>query len=107
MQRNEKEAAAHCHLADAGEHRKGQTLYALRMRTAWEAYSSDDLATMDEMLKPYDDERHRSEFCGIEYAYLRNLRQRGPRTLSGHRGQTYCVAFSPDAPEPRAPKTTR
>ena len=95
-QRNEKDATAQRHLAEAGEHRKGQTLYALRMRTAWEAYSSDDLATMDEMLKPYDDERYRPEFCGFEYAYLRNLRQRGPRTLLGHRGQTYCVAFSPD-----------
>ncbi len=23
------------------------------MRTAWQAYNSDDLATMDEMLRPY------------------------------------------------------
>jgi hypothetical protein len=95
-QRNEKEATKQRRLAEAGEHRKEQTLYALRMRAAWEAYNSDDLATMDEMLKPYKVKRRRSKFTGFEYAYLKNLRHREPRTLSDHKGQVYCVAFSPD-----------
>ena len=40
--------------AQAGESSKAQTLYGLRMRTAWEAFNSGDFATMDEMLKHYE-----------------------------------------------------
>ena len=94
--RNEQDANRERALADAGARERAQTLYALRMRTAWQAYNSDDLATMDEMLRPYGPGGIVAELGGFEYRYLRELRDGGPLTLKGHRGPVYSVAYSPD-----------
>ena len=94
--RNEQDANHQRNLAEAGARERAQTLYALRMRTAWQAYNSDDLVTLDEMLRPYEPGGIAAELGGFEYRYLRGLRDGGPLTLKGHRGAVYSVAYSPD-----------
>ena len=94
--RNEQDANRERALAEAGARERAQTLYALRMRTAWQAYNGDDLATMDEMLRSYGPEGTAAELGGFEYRYLCGLRDGGPLTLKGHRGPVYSVAYSPD-----------
>ena len=93
---HEQDANRERALAEAGARERVQTLYALRMRTAWQAYSGDDLATMDEMLRPYGPEGTAADLGGFEYRYLCGLRDGGPVTLKGHRGPVYSVAYSPD-----------
>lgn len=90
----QREANEQRQLAVQGEHQKAQTLYALRMRTAWDAYNGGDFATVDEMLRHYEEPQN-VEFRGFEFFYLRRLRSVQPLALSGHRGQVYSIAFSP------------
>lgn len=91
----EQEAYQQRTLAEQEAHKNAQTLYALRMRTTWDAYNGGDVATVDEMLKHYQVAKL-SEFCSFEYAYLKELRATRPLTLKGHVGQVYAAAFSPD-----------
>ncbi len=94
--RNEQDANRERALAESGARERAQMLYALRMRTAWQAYNGDDLATMDEMLRPYGPEGTAAELGGFEYRFLCGLRDGGPLTLKGHRGPVYSVTYSPD-----------
>jgi WD40 repeat protein len=94
--RNEQDANRQRALAEAGARELAQTLYAFRMGRAWQAYNSDDLATMDEMLRPYRPKGTVAAPGGFEYQYLSELRDSGRMTLRGHHGPVYSVTYSPD-----------
>ncbi|HKD38161.1 MAG TPA: WD40 repeat domain-containing protein, partial [Pirellulales bacterium] len=94
VQKNSELAAA-LRLAQEGERAKARTVYGRLMRAAWEAYTTGDFTSVDDLLKEYEGAR-RENFCGFELDYLRGLRARLPLVLRGHEGQVYSVAFSPD-----------
>jgi WD40 repeat protein len=95
-QRNESDANRQRTRAEQSESRNANHLYALRMRTAWEDYVNDDIASMDEMLAPYENNPVTKSLGGFEYRYLEYLRRASMRSLIGHTGSVYSVTFSPD-----------
>jgi WD40 repeat protein/serine/threonine protein kinase len=71
-------------------------LYAADLKLAYEAWKNAELPRAMEILARHRPELGESDLRGFEWHYLWTLCQKDQPTLTGHTGEVYCVAFSPD-----------
>jgi WD40 repeat protein/serine/threonine protein kinase len=74
-------------------------LYVAHIRLARDALDQDDVETVRELLAKDIPRSGEEDLRGFEWYYLQGLCQRQSepqRVLTGHAGEVYCVAFSPD-----------
>jgi eukaryotic-like serine/threonine-protein kinase len=71
-------------------------LYAADMRLAFQSWNSADLRQTLQLLQRYIPEPGESDLRGFEWYYLWRLCHDERLVLSGHKGEVYWVAFSPD-----------
>jgi WD40 repeat protein/serine/threonine protein kinase len=71
-------------------------LYASDIRLAWQAWQNADIAQTLALLERQAPSAAREDLRGFEWHYLRQLCHGEKRTLSGHTGEVYSVAFSRD-----------
>lgn len=90
------EAEASAETSSQHEQSANQLLYASRMRLAYQWLEQGEIERVSELLAPYDPPGRLSDLRGFEWHHLKR-RVHGERlTLTGHRGEVYAVAFSPD-----------
>ncbi len=84
--------------ADARRHEAtaNNYLYATRMRLAFQSFADSDLAQVRTLLDVYAPGTPLSALRGFEWYYLKQCLHGERLTLTGHRGQVYAVAFTPD-----------
>jgi WD40 repeat protein len=76
-----------------------QFLYASRMRLAYQLLEQGNIEQVLELLEPYKPPDRLAYLRGFEWFHL-SRRVHGERlTLTGHRGEVYAVAFSPNGRE--------
>ena len=71
-------------------------LYAADLKLAYEAWKNFDLQKAVEILNRHRPEPGQTDLRGFEWHYLWALCQTDQRSLRGHTGEVYCLAFSPD-----------
>ena len=73
-----------------------QHLYAANIRLAQIAWNNNDLGETLRLLAATEPSPGRPDLRSFEWYYLFGLAHRQKRTLAGHRGDVYAVAFAPD-----------
>ena len=73
-------------------------LYASDMKLAWQAWMQGELAGVHELLERHRPQPGKEDLRTFVWHYLRRLTCGIPlaRTLEGHRGDVYSLAFAPD-----------
>jgi WD40 repeat protein len=73
-------------------------LYASDMKLAWQAWVQGELPRVHELLERHRPQPDEEELRTFVWYYLRRLTRGIPvaRSLDGHRGDVYYIAFSPD-----------
>jgi WD40 repeat protein/tRNA A-37 threonylcarbamoyl transferase component Bud32 len=71
-------------------------LYAVRMRLAYELLDHGDVNRISRLLEPYAPPAKLADLCGFEWHHLKRRLHAERLTLSGHQGEVYGVAYSPD-----------
>lgn len=93
------EADASAETARHHEQSAQEFLYASRMRLAYQLIEQGNIEQVSELLEPYKPPGQLAYLRGFEWFHL-SRRIHGERlTLTGHRGEVYAVAFSPDGRE--------
>jgi len=92
------QASAERSAAEARQQREiaDRSLYAFRMRQAYDSLDQGEVQGIEALLAPYDGGRPLAELRGFEWFHVRERLHGEWRTLCGQRGGVYCVAFSPD-----------
>ncbi|HEV3136304.1 MAG TPA: protein kinase, partial [Pirellulales bacterium] len=73
-----------------------QFLYASRMKLAYQAIEQGDVEQVTRILAEYQDDSSLAHLRGFEWYHLRRRLNEAVRTMNGHEGEVYAVAFSPD-----------
>ena len=71
-------------------------LYVSRVRTGFQWLSHGEVEEVSNLLDPYETGSRLAHLRGFEWFYLKRLLHAEKATLTGHRGEVYCVVFSPD-----------
>ncbi|HEY4308952.1 MAG TPA: protein kinase [Pirellulales bacterium] len=74
-----------------------QFLYAARIKQASQMFEHGNVEQIERLLGEYDDGKPYAALRGFEWHYLKRVLSEGQKTLRGHRGEVYGVAFSPDS----------
>ena len=95
-EQNATEAMAERRRAEDAAARLRRYLYAAHIRLAYQAWKNADIGWAVELLSRHLPGADGVDLRGFEWYYLQGLCQKDLRTLRGHEGDVYCVAFSPE-----------
>lgn len=98
-QRSERLALEQQRIAKRSERRMRELLYAADIELAHQAWQRGEIEHMQELLSRHRPEAGQRDLRGFEWFYLERLYRENSRarlTLTGHSGEIYCAAFSPD-----------
>jgi WD40 repeat protein/serine/threonine protein kinase len=73
-----------------------QFLYSSRMKLAYQALEQGDVGQVTKIVAEYQDGSPLAHLRGFEWYHLRRRLNDAVLTMSGHQGEVYAVAFSPD-----------
>ena len=82
--------------ARASRQRSDDLRYAADLRAAWQAFSSDNAAQAKALLDRMAADPGESGRRGFAWRLLSNFTQQDLLTMTGHQGDVYSAAFSPD-----------
>jgi WD40 repeat protein len=89
-------AEANATMARQQEQIANRFLYALRMRQAYELIDQGEVEDVQQLLDPYSSGGPLADLRGFEWFHLNRRLHAERLSLTGHRGEVYGVAFSPD-----------
>jgi WD40 repeat protein/serine/threonine protein kinase len=81
---------------EQGRRYSRQFEYAASIQAAYDAWQNDDVAEARDLLARWIPHADEQDVRGFEWHYLRRLFAGGLKTLVGHRGRVFTVAFSAD-----------
>jgi WD40 repeat protein/serine/threonine protein kinase len=92
------QAKAEASAAEASRQREiaDRSLYAFRMRQAYDSLDQGEVQSVEALLAPYADGQPLEDLRGFEWYHIKKRLHGEWRTLGGRRDGVYCVAFSPD-----------